>query len=128
MQWKIFIYRPIFDTTTVVDSTSHHQKSQITRQSFTPFKNFIGKASPNGNKITSGLHYNNKYVRVRLRRRVDVDIWRPLRRVGPGCRVTLALSFFVLYCICQYIDEVNEENWQNVLININFCQYFTNIL
>ena len=33
-------------------------------------------------------------------------------------------SFFVLHCICQYIDEVNEENWQNMLININFCQYF----
>ena len=36
--------------------------------------------------------------------------------------------FFVLYCIFQYIDEVDEENWQSVLININFCQYFTNIL
>ena len=37
-------------------------------------------------------------------------------------------SFFVLYCICQYIDEVNEGNWQNMLININFWQYFANIL
>ena len=36
--------------------------------------------------------------------------------------------FFVFYCFCQYIDKVNDENWQNVLININFCQYFTNIL
>ena len=36
--------------------------------------------------------------------------------------------FFVFYCFCQNIDKVNEGNWQNVLIIINFCQYFTNIL
>ena len=27
-----------------------------------------------------------------------------------------------------YIDDGNEENWQNILININFCKYFANIL
>ena len=35
---------------------------------------------------------------------------------------------FVFFCFYQNIDEVNEENWQNMLMNINFCQYFTNIL
>ena len=45
-----------------------------------------------------------------------------------GFQNMLVFSFFVLYCICQYIDEVNEENWQNMLININFWQYFANIL
>ena len=33
-------------------------------------------------------------------------------------------AWFQLYCFCQYIDEVDEENWQNMLINIHFCQYF----
>ena len=36
---------------------------------------------------------------------------------------------FLFYCFCQYQNvKVTEENWQNVLINIKFCQYFTNIL
>ena len=39
----------------------------------------------------------------------------------------LIFSFFVLYCICQYIDEVSEENWQNVLL-ILILAIFTNIL
>ena len=35
-------------------------------------------------------------------------------------------SLFVFYHFCQlYIDKINEESWQNVLMNINF---FTNIL
>ena len=33
-----------------------------------------------------------------------------------GFQNMFVFSFFVLYCICQYIDEVNEENWQNMLI------------
>ena len=41
---------------------------------------------------------------------------------------TAVERFFVFYCFCQYIDKVNEENWQNMLININFWQYFTNSL
>ena len=41
---------------------------------------------------------------------------------------TAVERFFEFYCLCQYIDKVNEENWQNMLININFWQYFTNIL
>ena len=45
-----------------------------------------------------------------------------------GFREITVERFFVFYCFCQYIDKVNEENWQNVLININFCQFFTNIL
>ena len=36
----------------------------------------------------------------------------------------LVFSFFVLYYICQNIDGVNEENWQNVLINIIFLPIF----
>ena len=30
-------------------------------------------------------------------------------------------SFFVFHCFCQFIDKVNEESWQSVLININFA-------
>ena len=37
-----------------------------------------------------------------------------------GFQNMIVFSFFEYFCICQYIDEVNEENWQNVLININF--------
>ena len=40
----------------------------------------------------------------------------------------VVFSFVVYYHFCQYIDEGNEENLQNMLININFCQYFANIL
>ena len=78
---------------------SYHQETQITRQSFTPFKNFVGKASPNENKRTPGLHYNNKYIDLKLRRRAGVDIWRPVRRVGPGFKVTPALVMYK----CQYL-------------------------
>ena len=45
-----------------------------------------------------------------------------------GFQNMLDFIFFVLYCICQYIDEVNEEYWQNMLIDINLCQYFINML
>ena len=38
----------------------------------------------------------------------------------------VVFSFFVCYCFCQYIDDGNEENWQNMLTDINFCQYFMN--
>ena len=31
-----------------------------------------------------------------------------------------------LYFIVFAMDKVNEENWQNMLINIKFCQYFIN--
>ena len=57
-----------------MDSTSHHQKTQITRQGFTPFITFIGKASHNEDKTTSGLHYNNKYIDLKLRRRIDAEL------------------------------------------------------
>ena len=39
----------------------------------------------------------------------------------------LLLKDSLYFNIFANIDEVNGENWQNVLININFCQYFTNI-
>ena len=37
-------------------------------------------------------------------------------------------SFFAFYCFGQCIDEVNEENWPNMLMFIIFCQYFTKII
>ena len=40
----------------------------------------------------------------------------------------LVFDFFVLYCFCQYIDNINEKNWQNVVMNMSFCQYFAKIL
>ena len=42
-------------------------------------------------------------------------VWRKY-----GFQNMIVFSFFEYFCICQYIYEVNEENWQNVLININF--------
>ena len=75
-----------------MNSMLYHQKIQIIRQSFTPFINLIGKTSPNEKNRTLGLHHNDKYIDLKLRRRVGVDIWRPVRRVGPGFKVTLALE------------------------------------
>ena len=48
-----------------------------------------------------------------------VDIFNLL-----GLFTSLVERFFVFHCFCPHIDEVNEENWQNVLINI----FFFNIL
>ena len=45
-----------------------------------------------------------------------------------GFQNMLVFSFCVLYCTCQNIDKVNEGNWQNMLIDMNFWQYFANIL
>ena len=30
--------------------------------------------------------------------------------------------FLEFYCLCQYSDKINEENWQNMHINIIFWQ------
>ena len=38
------------------------------------------------------------------------------------------LKILCILLFCHYIDEVNEENWQNMLMNINLYQYFTSIL
>ena len=37
-----------------------------------------------------------------------------------GFQNVFVFSFFVLYCVCQYIDDMYITN--------TFCQYFTNIL
>ena len=34
--------------------------------------------------------------------------------------------YFIVFA--NILIKLNEENWQNMLININFGQYFTNIL
>ena len=33
----------------------------------------------------------------------------------------LSFDFFVWYCICQYIDNIIEENWQKVVRMCNFA-------
>ena len=35
-----------------------------------------------------------------------------------GFREIAVERFFVFYCFCQYIDKVNEENWQKVVMNM----------
>ena len=32
--------------------------------------------------------------------------------------VVVFFFFFVLYCFCQYIDNLNEKNWQKVVMNV----------
>ena len=42
----------------------------------------------------------------------------------------ICLFFISLYYIvfCLYIDNINEKNWQKVVMNMLFCQYFVKIL
>ena len=35
-----------------------------------------------------------------------------------GFREIAVERFFVFYCFCQYIDKVNEENWQKMVMNM----------
>ena len=56
---------------------------------------------------------------IKISAKSDIKYWR-----NCCCKILCILLFLPIYGI---MDEVNEENWSNVLININLCQYLANM-